>query len=168
MLVFQAMVEAHLQLALIKIMRVPKADVNKVFSYDQADGQGELATFAARIHKGAEVGLYEKSMLDDLNWIRHIRNVFAHTRVRVDFDEEAVRDACDSLAVITNLKRVGLEVGHRDKAWSVRMLTPRQKYTAACAVFTDMLALYLHVPVTDAAIAVRYERMYRKALVVPI
>jgi hypothetical protein len=166
-LVFQAMVEAHLQLALVKIMKIAKADVHKLFSYDQRDGQGELATFAAKIHKGAVVGLYEKSMVDDLNWIKHIRNVFAHARLHVDFDEEAVRDACNSLTVITNLKRVGLEVGHRNKAWRVSMLTPRQKYTAACAVFTDMLALYLHEPVIDAAIVVRYERMYRKALSVP-
>ena len=66
-----------------------------------------------------------------------------------------------------NIKEVGLEVGHRGKAWAAKVLTSRQKYTGSIAVMTDLLGLYTHLPVTDAAIIVRYERMYRKLLKAP-
>ena len=35
----------------------------------------------------------------------------------------------------------------RNEAWRVSVLTPRQKYAAACAMFSDILARYLRGPV---------------------
>lgn len=163
-LVFQSMLEQYLEYAIASVMKVPEKDMPTLFGYDEEKGPGPIGSFRLKIDKGLELGLYEESMAADLRMIKLIRNVFAHARVQIDFLHEAVKDGCDALIVAKNIKEVGLEVGHRCKAWAAKVLTSRQKYTGSIAVMTDMLKSYPQLPATDVAIIVRYERMYKKAL----
>jgi hypothetical protein len=163
-LVFAAMVEQYLEIAITAVLKTPPAKTAKLFLYESPEGGGPLSTFAAKIKMGEALGLYEESMTNDLNMMKLIRNVFAHARVHVDFKHEAVMAACNALDCVKSLKSVGLEVGHRGKAFAINLLTARQKYIGAAAVFTILLAHYRQLPTTDAAIAQFYARLYNKAL----
>ena len=53
--------------------------------------------FSKKIYVAHAVQAIGKNTLKDLNAIRNVRNVFAHSKVHVDFTAPAVIDACKSL-----------------------------------------------------------------------
>jgi len=59
---------------------------------DLFDGFGPLATFAARIKVAFALGLIDAQMEKDLNYIRKIRNEFAHSKEPISFDKSPVRE----------------------------------------------------------------------------
>ncbi|MDR5759752.1 MltR family transcriptional regulator [Caballeronia sp. LZ035] len=59
---------------------------------------GPLGTFSARIDFCYLLGLIPKNARRDLHLIRSIRNKFAHQAGAMDFDDDSVRQLCESLA----------------------------------------------------------------------
>ena len=96
-LVFGAMLDQHLEQAIGAVLYSTRKRTKKLFAYDDKEGGGVLSTFAAKIKMGHALGLYGDEMLDDLELIKLIRNVFAHARVSVDFKHSAVAEACDAI-----------------------------------------------------------------------
>jgi DNA-binding MltR family transcriptional regulator len=93
-----------------------------------------LATFAARIRIGYALGIYGPKTRDDLTFIRHVRNVFAHTRHAVDFDTKEISDASNQISLADRCGLARLLPGRAD--------TPRAKYINAAKV----LSVYLFTP----------------------
>ncbi len=58
-----------------------------------------LGSFSSRIRIAAALGAIGATTRSDLNWIRHIRNVFAHAQTSVHFETPEVRDACLQLSM---------------------------------------------------------------------
>jgi len=58
------------------------------------DERGAIDGFAGKIIIGYAMGLYSEQVREDLQQIRHIRNVFAHSMVDIDFNTPEIADAC--------------------------------------------------------------------------
>lgn len=73
---------------------VPTDDnaINQLFGSGIDDGP--LATFSARIRLGYALGIYGPDMRADLDTIRLIRNVFAHSRHLLDFSSPEIQNVC--------------------------------------------------------------------------
>lgn len=121
-LVYGAMVEQSLEIALSTHFVVDVKESNRLFSY--ADDDGYIANFAAKIALGHALGIYDHQMRGDLTWIRHIRNAFAHARLDVGFHTEAIILACDQL---------------RFPRHNPKWVTPRQKFTATAGLVAMFL-----------------------------
>ena len=62
------------------------------------DGYAPLATFFARIRVAFALGLIDAQTEKDLDYIRKIRNVFAHSKEPISFDESPVRELRQQLS----------------------------------------------------------------------
>lgn len=62
------------------------------------DVDGPLSTFAAKITLGYALKIYDDGMRKNLDIVRKIRNVFAHSKRIINFDNELI---CDELKQIT-------------------------------------------------------------------
>jgi hypothetical protein len=72
-----SLIERALEAAILsRFVPLDKDDRSRLFGYEQ---KGPLADMAARIRMGAALGLYGAETFRDLEKIRHIRNVFAHS-----------------------------------------------------------------------------------------
>lgn len=60
---------------------------------------GPISTFARKIALGHALGIYDKRMKDDLDIIRKIRNVFAHAKRMVKFENPAIRKELRKIVV---------------------------------------------------------------------
>jgi hypothetical protein len=60
-------------------------------------GYGPLASFAAKIDLGFLIGLYSLSVHKQLNYIREIRNEFAHNLEPLSFRSQRIKDLCAHL-----------------------------------------------------------------------
>ena len=56
-----------------------------------------LGTFSARTKIAYFLGLIGPKMYHDLDSVRKIRNKFAHSRTRQDFDQDSIKDLCAQL-----------------------------------------------------------------------
>src|SRR5262249_793207 len=52
--------------------------------YEMLSDQGPLGTFSRKINLGFSFRLYDKVTLSNLHTVRHIRNVFAHSKKLID------------------------------------------------------------------------------------
>lgn len=73
-----------------------------------------LATFSARIRAAYCLGLVSKEQFDDLNVIRKIRNQFAHRLHDLSFDDNKIRDWCNSLKIPKKIVREEWRLSHKD------------------------------------------------------
>jgi len=161
-LVFGAMLDQHLEQAISAVLHSTPKRTRKLFAYNDKEGGGILSTFAAKIKMGNSLGLYGEEMLEDLELIKLIRNVFAHASVQVDFDHSAVQEGCEAIVLSSNLNKNGLQVGHRVKAYDVKMSTARQKFSGAISMMAHYLGLFPHLELSDPVIPANYYRMYGK------
>lgn len=90
-LIFAAILEQSLEIALTSLFVTDAERSRRLFSYDQG---GPLAQFAAKITMGHALGLYGDSMRRDMARIRTIRNAFAHVRRNLEFNTPQVAKAC--------------------------------------------------------------------------
>ena len=91
-----AQVEAELSLAVLSsLKRIDKGTVSALIG--AAEGHGALTTFYQCIHVGFALGLYNEDLRDDMNTVRKIRDVFAHARRPIDFNEPEILEACHKL-----------------------------------------------------------------------
>jgi hypothetical protein len=58
-----------------------------------------LSSLARKISMARALGIYGTKMRSDLNWIRHIRNAFAHSKIHLEFATKEIADACDQLFI---------------------------------------------------------------------
>jgi hypothetical protein len=65
-------------------------------------GNGVFAAFSVKIQIAYILGLYDKTVRDDLNTMLHIRDAFAHAVFPVDFDTEEVVFECSKLITLTD------------------------------------------------------------------
>jgi len=64
--------------------------VDQSSSHELFSSNGPLATFSQRISIGRAFGILSKNTADTLNYIRKIRNYFAHHPLDASFDESPV------------------------------------------------------------------------------
>src|SRR4051794_40655131 len=62
---------------------------------DIFEKDGPLATFSAKILVGYAMGLYGPDLKSDLDRVRRVRNLFAHTMHPVTFKTERVKTLCN-------------------------------------------------------------------------
>jgi DNA-binding MltR family transcriptional regulator len=66
------------------------------------EGYGPLSTFAARIAISDILGLLTSDMRHDLNIMKKIRNVCAHSNGPVSFDDQEIASRCQSFKLYTD------------------------------------------------------------------
>jgi hypothetical protein len=93
---------------------------DRVFGADEA---GAINGFAGKIVLGYALGLYTEQVREDLQTIRHIRNVFAHAVSNVDFTTPEIAEACNFY--IVNRTWGG---GKRDSREWLDKASARQKF----------------------------------------
>jgi DNA-binding MltR family transcriptional regulator len=106
-LVGGALLEHALKDAITRHFRkgLKEKEIARVFDFDS---NGPLATFSAKIKLSYLLGIGGKKTNDDLDNIRVIRNVFAHTPRRVSFEDDEVVAACDDLHVLKDASLLSL------------------------------------------------------------
>jgi hypothetical protein len=107
---------------------------NRLFSGDSEVG-GAVTTFAAKITLGHALGLYGDKAREDLDRLRRIRNVAAHSKTRLTFNTPAIRTALASFNMISpDSSLSSIRKSPRSKG-------PKGKFLAVCGMFM----IYLHV-----------------------
>lgn len=94
-IVLGSWVERALEQAIIKVL--PRNDERAVGRLLERDGA--LNSFYAKIHLGFALGLYDQSIVENLEAIRRIRNAFAHTAVAIYFETQEIIDEVNKLHV---------------------------------------------------------------------
>lgn len=67
-------------------------------------GAGPLATFSARRRLALMLGIIGPKTYDDLARLAHVRNEFAHGRLRRTFKSQRIRGLCEALTTPTHAK----------------------------------------------------------------
>ena len=96
-IVLGSWVEQSLEEEIIRAL--PKHDDKTIGKLLERDGA--LSTFYAKIYLGFSLGLYDESIVENLDAIRRIRNAFAHAAVAIHFETQAVIDEVKKLHVTT-------------------------------------------------------------------
>lgn len=90
-LISATVIEQSLETALLtKFVDLSADDERRLFASDAAP----LFTFAAKTELAFALGIIGRGARDDLGCLRQIRNAFAHSRRRIDFDSSEVQEAC--------------------------------------------------------------------------
>lgn len=72
---------------------------------DLFTGYGPLSSFSAKIGMAFALGLINQDMKADLNYIRKVRNHFAHHPAETSFDVSPVRELCSNLSMARPIRR---------------------------------------------------------------
>jgi hypothetical protein len=102
---------------------------------------GSLATFASKIKMGLALGIYQKGVRDELDMIRHIRNLFAHSKEKLDFSSQEIVDGCFALRIPTHYVSQGIK----------EPKTPRVRFVISARV------LFVYFEYTEAPKPMRYK-----------
>lgn len=113
-------------------------EIQRLFSFD--DG-GLLSAFGSRITLAYTLGEFGRITRNDLQAIKRVRNIFAHTAERVRFNDDDIRDICFELKT---LKVLGAGLPS----------SPRMRYVKTCSEIATRL---LAVISDDPALASLYE-----------
>jgi DNA-binding MltR family transcriptional regulator len=95
-----ALLEQGLESALESHFELNEEETRALF----ADQEGSISSFASKIKLAYALGIIENMIRSELTLIKTIRNVFAHTRAAVTFENPEIVSACDFLklpAIIT-------------------------------------------------------------------
>ena len=96
-----ALLESAMRSLLIsRMMPLGKREEDALFS-----GYGPLSTMAARISVARAFNIISEEARQNLDTIRRIRNRFAHTDERIDFDDPKIVALCEKLAIPTRLPK---------------------------------------------------------------
>jgi len=110
------------------VLRPTLDEVNELFWNQNA----KYGTFYKRIFKAAELGLIGLDTESNLEVIRNVRNVFAHSMIDLTFATPEISAACDRLT-ISNDAQFFIDQENERKT--------RYRYCYACdAVFRGLLA----------------------------
>jgi hypothetical protein len=136
-IVTASILETALELAIIpKFPKISNEDQRLLFSDSK---EGPLSTFSAKIRIAHALGIFGNAMRDDLLTIKAIRNLFAHARGPIDFNNQAVINACAALYILQQgLWGIGI---------SPTPVTAKDRYLQAAMMY--FLSLGSH-PETDS------------------
>ncbi len=93
---------------------------------------------------GRALGVYDDRMRDDLRWIKDIRNAFAHTRFKIDFQTPEVQAAVEQLNFggSVTLAEVTVPTGGSTPIpveGNPVILTARQRFTGCASTLASLL-----------------------------
>lgn len=91
--------------------------------------EGPIATFSQKVHLGRALRIYGPDTYHNLDYIRLIRNAFAHSHVPISFETDEVRNAVALLKQIKPLPPVALPAQHEPVAPEI---TPREAFRRVC------------------------------------
>jgi DNA-binding MltR family transcriptional regulator len=125
-IVGSSMIERALRIAILSRFIPLQADEeNKLFEFDQ---KGPIADLAMRIRIARALGLFGTNTFQDLEKIRHIRNLFAHSPDIITFAEKDITEACAFFHA--------LQTASPDTTWTG---TPKGNYIGACLAISSRL-----------------------------
>lgn len=118
-----SLVERALEVAIVaRFVPLDKDNRKRMFSYEQ---KGPLADLGARNRMGFALGLYGEPTFKDLEKIREIRNLFAHSASLHKFSDRPVAEACAKFSALDHVFRGTSDPpGHRE--------TPQGAYVSVC------------------------------------
>lgn len=92
----------------------PVTDEEKIDFFGGAEGEG--LSFAAKINLAYALGIIENKVRGELNLIRRIRNVFAHTREKVSFSTKEISNAINTFKLLESSKVLTAVLGREPKS----------------------------------------------------
>ncbi len=138
-IVAAALVEDHLATLLRHSFQQDERILREMFA-----GTGPLATFSAKAKMSYMIGILSKRAYENLDYVRQIRNKFAHEGSGVTFETQPIRDWAMNLDLHTFYH---LDVKRRhpitDALHNLNLLndireklnTPKYRYIATCRIF---------------------------------
>ena len=128
------MVERGLQSAIIqRMVKLTNTEYDQLF-----DGAGPLSSFSSKIKIAHSIGVISKFAKIDLDLIREIRNIFAHSIVHIDFNEPAVLDRCRDLWLGEFLQ----ERFESETDLGSILSVPRDKFQYTTRIYSSVLLAY--------------------------
>lgn len=94
-----------------------------------------LGTHGSRIRLAYALGCFGPITYNDLDIIRRIRNAFAHAPRDINFNTDAVKDACNLLKMPEISEAIYISEGFAHR----RIDTPRKRYISACEIYESAL-----------------------------
>jgi len=95
-LVGASMIDLHLTLLFTVVMVGNSKICSGLLDSEQ---NGPLSTFAAKTKMAYALGLIDEKTRKDLDFIRKIRNEFAHSVKAISFKDSPIREYCNELSV---------------------------------------------------------------------
>lgn len=90
-----AYLDYQLEILLKKKLVGSKKELTDLFSFN-----GPLGTFSSKIKISYSIGLLDKDTVHDIDILRKIRNVFAHSEQKVDLNSENVTNLINNLKLV--------------------------------------------------------------------
>lgn len=101
--------------------------------------EGPAATFAQKVHLGRALRIYGPDTQHNLDYIRLIRNAFAHSHAPISFDTKEVRDAVELLRQLKPLPPVVTEAY---KTYQTTEITSREAFRRTCDITGHNLMIW--------------------------
>jgi len=153
-LVLGSILEQGLELAILSHCvfgwNTPEAEAEqkKLFG----GGEDSPMNFSAKIRIAHALGVYGPNTRDDIDTIRHIRNLFAHDRSHLTFHDEVVSGLCDQIKWIGNFPWGGV-VGEKPT-------TPRAQYIETIKHLFPFLTVGIGKPIKYSTAIFPFSEMY--------
>jgi hypothetical protein len=135
-----SLVERALEAAIVaRFVPLDKDQRSRLFNYER---RGPLAELGTRNLFGAALGLYGQKTFQDLEKIRHVRNVFAHSPSLRGFNSEEIAQACTEFNVVNFVFRHVPADGSPKEP-------PKTLYVSACLAIAGRLRVRLESPAQE-------------------
>ncbi len=141
-----AFVDDHLRTALRRRLRQDEQILNEMFN-----GYGPLSTFSTKIKLAYLIGMISEATASDLDYIRKIRNQFAHSTEIASFLSPPVKDWAMNLTLVDrfNLEIAATRDGRGttvtasfiDENNRPLLKTPRGRFVLTCQCLLSMFTL---------------------------
>lgn len=129
-----SMVDRGLEVALqSKFVDLSKRQKEVIF-----EGSGPLASFSSKIKIAHALGLISIRVKEDLEKIRSVRNVFAHSLLDVSFETPEINNTCSRINFPSDCKDICPEL---DSEWEID--SPKGKYLMAVFLYA---VLFISTP----------------------
>jgi hypothetical protein len=117
----------------------------RVLSWDEetrgqlTSAEGPISTFAQKVHLGRALRIYGPDTHHNLDYIRLIRNAFAHSHVPISFETKEVKDAVGQLKELKRLPPVAVPANGVEQPTEPKS---RETFRAACDVAGHNLMIW--------------------------
>jgi DNA-binding MltR family transcriptional regulator len=126
-IIFSSALEEHLRLAMV----VKMPNMNSRVEQTLFTGYGPFSTFQGKIDVAFALGIFTDKQSKDAHNIRRIRNKFAHTATKLNFETPTVIELCKKLSTYdasetklmnTYLKAIDVLVEHLNKEFKTSVM----------------------------------------------